>query len=134
MTAIQTKALCSAVSMASAARTTGVSFDPLGNDDVGFVVVKVYQTGTTAVTRPSTSSFVEIQGSLNNSDWCVLARLDMSSAAATLDFYQPESTGFGANNTGAYISSCAVIQLMPWMRVSYPVLANASITVTVAEA
>lgn len=132
MTAIQTKALCSAVSMASAGKSTGVSFDPLGNDDMGYVFVKVYQDSATAVTRPSSSSIVEIHGSLNNTDWAVIARLDMNSAMTDpKDFYATD-TALGSN--GGYISACAVMQLLPWMRVSYPALANAKITVTVAEA
>lgn len=134
MTAIQTKVLCSTASMTTAARTTSVSFDPLGSDDIGYVVVRIKQTGTTAVTRPTSSSFVEIQGSLDNSSWAVLARLDISTTPSPADFFFPEATVFGASNTGAYLSSVATMQLMPWMRVSYPALANADITVTVAEA
>jgi hypothetical protein len=132
MTAIQTRALCSAASMATAAKTTGVPFDPLGNDDMGYIIVKVYQDSASAVTRPSTDSFVEIHGSLDNSTWAVLARLNMSSGQTEpKDFYSPD-TALGTN--GGYISSCAILQLMPYMRVSYPVLTNAKITAFVAEA
>ena len=133
MSSTQTKALCSAASMASATRTTSVRFDPLGFDDLGYVFVKVYQAGASAVSRPATDSIVEIQGSLDNTDWCVLARLNMSSnQVEPKDFYQPDATGLGSS--GGYISSCVVVQLMPFMRVSYPSLSNASISAVVAEA
>lgn len=128
---MQNKVLLENTTM-SAARSAAVEFRPYGIDDIGVVVVKVFQTGASAPTRPTSDSFVELQGSIDSTTWAVLARLNMSSAATSLDFYSPESSAF-ASGSGSYMSSIAVVQLMPYLRVNYPTLANASINVVIAE-
>ena len=121
-----------AASMASAAYSASTRFEPhMTHDDVGVVVVKVSQDSITAVTRPSTSSVIDLQGSLDGINWVVVARLDMNSGMTVPDFNAPTASTLGTLN--GYITGSAVVQLFPYFRVKSPVLANATLNVWLME-
>lgn len=141
-------ALVPATSMASAGYSTAIEAPKHSSGQFLTVATKIYQTSTSAVTRPSSvvaakgagCTIVEIQGSHSNAagSWVPLARLNIASAGSSsegfgVDFAQEEDTAFGASNTGAYISNCSVVKAMPYMRVSYPALSNASIVAEIVE-
>ena len=121
-----------AVSMATGAFSSTVRFEPhMTHDDSGVVVVKISQESANAVSRPSSASYIDLQGSLDGSTWVVVARLDMNSAMTVPDFNAPTPVALGSN--GGSITSSAVIQLFPYFRVKYPVLANATINAWLME-
>jgi hypothetical protein len=120
----------------SAGYSAAKEFSPhMTHDDVGVVVVKVSQdTALSTVTRPnatSANSLIDIQGSLDNINWVVVARLDMSSTQTVPDFNAPTAIALGTQF--GYISASAVIQLFPYFRVKYPTLAGATINVWLME-
>lgn len=141
-------ALVPATSMASAGYSTAIEAPKHSSGQLVSVATKVYQTSTSAVTRPSSvtvakgagCTIIEIQGSVSNAanSWVPLARLNIASAGSPtdgfgVDFSQCDDTAFGANATGAYIANLTLVKSMPYMRVSYPALANASIVAEIAE-
>ena len=121
-----------AASMASAAYSASTRFEPhMTHDDVGVVVVKVSQETSSAVSRPIASSVIDIQGSLDGTNWVVVSRLDMNANQTVPDFNVPTATAIGSN--GGYMTASAVIQLFPYFRVKSPALTNATLNVWLME-
>lgn len=105
---MQTVYLANATAMSAAITGSTVNYRPLV-DSVGVALIEMKQT---SATNPSGSCTIEIQGSLDGTDWVVL----YSTSSASLTKPLGVTPTFGAAN-GGYVSLAQVIQTMPLMRV-----------------
>ena len=121
---MQTIRLADATAMSAAITGTAVAFRPVSGF-VSTVFIEVKQTGST---NPSGTCNIEIQGSLDGTDWVTL----YSASAATLTKPLGVSTDFGSG-VGGYRTGAQVIQALPLMRACTSAAlvngANASFTV-----
>lgn len=95
-------------SMASAITGATVAYDPL-IDSVGVAVVEMKQNSSTA---PSGTCNIQIQGSLDGSDWATIYTVASTSLTTPIGV----TPAYGSGN-GSYRTVAQVIQAMPFMRV-----------------
>ena len=104
---MQTIRLADATAMSAAITGTSVSFRPVS----GYVSTVVVEMKQTSATNPSGTCTIEVQGSIDGSDWVTL--YSVSSALLTKPL--GVSTDFGSGN-GGYRTNAQVIQALPLMR------------------
>lgn len=100
--------LSNATAMSSAITGSTVQYRPVV-DSVGIALLEMKQT---SATNPSGTCTIEIQGSLDGTDWVVLYSVSSSQLTKPLGV----TPTFGSAN-GGYVTQAQVIQTMPIMRV-----------------
>jgi hypothetical protein len=106
---MQTFTLLAPTAMSSALTGSSTQYRPI-MDSVGVAVIEMKQSST--INPPTGSCTIEIQGSLDGSDWVVL--FSTSSAALTKPLGVTPDFGSGI---GGYRTLAQVVQTMPVMRV-----------------
>lgn len=122
---MQTITIMNGQSMAAPITGTGVIYDAL-MDSVGVAVVEMKQSSATA---PSGTCNIQIQGSLDGSDWAVLYSVGSGSLTTPIGV----SPVYGSGN-GGYRTVAQVVQTMPLMRVCTDAgVSNTTLTVIIAN-
>lgn len=109
--------------MGTFTKTDAVQLQPLGTDDVGLVFIKAYNTSS-SVTLPTTATGAPIwlQGSNNGVDWANITSFNLGPASSTVvaNFSNPETGARPTTlSTSEYVSALGIVQLMPYMRLSW---------------
>jgi hypothetical protein len=107
---MQVLTLLAPTTMGAAITGSSVSYDPL-IDSVGCAFIEIKQTASSPVPAV-VSSIIDIQGSVDGSDWVSLYQTNAQSLV--------RPTGVGADVGGAlggYRTQAQVIQCLPFMRV-----------------
>jgi hypothetical protein len=122
-TSVSTFGLLSATSKTS----NTAELSPLGADDVGIVFIKAHNSAG-SVTLPTTAAGVPIylQGSRDNVNWVNVSSFNLGptngtgTATVYTNFSNPETnTRPTTLGTTDYISTMGVVQLYPYMRLSW---------------
>ena len=103
-------------------KSNTTELQPLGADDVGVVFIKAYNTATCTLPTTTTGVPIYLQGSRDNVDWVNVSAFNLGPTNGTTltNFSNPETNDRPATlGATAYVSAMGVVQLFPYMRLSW---------------